>query len=79
MNSEGKVGRNSGANGFRFAGNIIGLAGGSAKISARGREVTFSHDARIVLPTKPRNSSLLQPNAARPNAAESFTSTKLER
>jgi hypothetical protein len=68
-----------GANGFGFAGNIIGLAGGSAKIStgigaygtavsiyrrwiARGREVTFAHDTRLVLQTTPRTATVLKPN-----------------
>lgn len=65
-----------GANGIGFVGNIIGLAGGSAKISAgigaygtavslyrrwfaRGREVTFARDTRLVLQTTPRYSTLL--------------------
>ena len=67
-----------GANGFGFVGNIIGLAGGSAKIStgigaygtavslyrrwiARGKEVTFAKDTRLVLQTTPRSSVVLKP------------------
>ena len=67
-----------GANGFGFVGNIIGLAGGSAKIStgigaygtavslyrrwiARGKEVTFAKDTRLVLQTTPRSSAVLKP------------------
>jgi len=67
-----------GANGFGFAGNIIGLAGGSAKIAtgigaygtavsiyrrciARGKEVTFAKDTRLVLQTTPRSSAILKP------------------
>jgi hypothetical protein len=77
---EGQAARNTvGANGFGFAGNIIGLAGGSAKISAgigaygtavaiyrrwiaRGREVTFARDTRLVLQTTPRTAAVLKPN-----------------
>ena len=77
---EGQAARNTvGANGFGFAGNIIGLAGGSAKISAgigaygtavaiyrrwiaRGREVTFAQDTRLVLQTTPRKAAVLKPN-----------------
>jgi hypothetical protein len=77
---DGQAARNTvGANGFGFAGNIIGLAGGSAKIStgigaygtavsiyrrwiARGREVTFAHDTRLVLQTTPRTATVLKPN-----------------
>jgi hypothetical protein len=66
-----------GANGFGLVGNIIGLAGGSAKVAAgigyygaatsfyrrwiaRGREVTFARDTRLVLQATPRNAAILK-------------------
>jgi hypothetical protein len=76
---ERQAGRNFvGANGFGLVGNIIGLAGGSAKIAsgigfygaatsvyrrwiARGHEVTFAKDTRLVIQTTPRSAAVLKP------------------
>jgi hypothetical protein len=76
---EGQAARNTvGANGFGLVGNIIGLAGGSAKVAsgigfygaatafyrrwiARGHEVTFAKDTRLVIQTTPRSAAVLKP------------------
>jgi hypothetical protein len=76
---EGQAARNTvGANGFGLVGNIIGLAGGSAKVAsgigfygaatsfyrrwiARGHEVTFAKDTRLVIQTTPRSAPILTP------------------